>query len=343
MRAVVLEAPGHFKIFETRPPSGPAPGQARVRVLRVGVCGTDLHAYQGRQTFFSYPRILGHELAVEVVAVGPEVTNVAVGNLCAVEPYLYCSSCIACRRGKTNCCENLKVLGVHIDGGMQEELVLPASNLHPSEHLPPEALALVEPLCIGFHAVRRACLEPDDTVLIVGAGPIGLSVFEAVRVRGKEPVVAEISPRRRQLCQEKLAVAHCVDASNLDAEGIRGLFNGDLPTVIFDCTGNPRSMERVFSWVAPGGKIVFVGHYPGDITFSDPLFHAREMTLYASRNATAAEFKEVIRYIEAGKIKPDRWITGVFTPEELVANFDQMIDPNSGALKVLLRWPGASP
>src|SRR6187200_130629 len=176
MRTVVLEEPGRLAATSTRPPGGPPRGAALVRVHRVGVCGTDFHAWHGRQPFFTFPRILGHELGVEVLEVGDGVTAVSPGDRCAVEPYLNCGACAACRRGRGNCCERLQVLGVHVDGGMRELLHVPADKLHRSRALNLETLALVETLSVGAHAVARGRPTPSDLVLVVGAGPIGLSV-----------------------------------------------------------------------------------------------------------------------------------------------------------------------
>ena len=165
MKTIVLEKPGSFQLTERPSPGDPAPGQALVRIHRVGVCGSDIHAFKGNQPFFTYPRVVGHELGVEIVAVGPNEKGLAVGDRCAVEPYLHCGRCIACRRGKTNCCVALQVLGVHTDGGMCEFIAVPVGKLHRSRTLSPDQLALVEMLTIGAHAVRRAQLEPGENVL----------------------------------------------------------------------------------------------------------------------------------------------------------------------------------
>ena len=196
MKTVVLDKPFSFRLTETEPPGEPGQGEALVRVQRVGICGTDLHAYQGNQPFFDYPRILGHELAVEIVALGPsaETHGLAVGDRCAVEPYLNCGTCIACRRGRTNCCERLSVLGVHQDGGMREQVIVPIAKLHKANGVPPEQLALVEMLCIGAHAARRAAIEPGEPALVIGAGPIGLGTMQFARALGAE-VIARTSTR----------------------------------------------------------------------------------------------------------------------------------------------------
>ncbi|HLW79289.1 MAG TPA: alcohol dehydrogenase catalytic domain-containing protein [Terriglobia bacterium] len=198
MRQIVLEQPGRFSGVVEAPPPEPRPGEALVRVHRVGVCGTDWHAYRGEQPYFTYPRILGHELAVEVVAAPPDGGDLKPGERCAVEPYLSCGGCDACRAGKYNCCESLRVLGVHTDGGMRELLAVPADRLHKSGRLTLDQLALVETLGIGAHAVARSGLSAGEDALVVGAGPIGLSVVQFARAAGARVRVLDTSPTRRE-------------------------------------------------------------------------------------------------------------------------------------------------
>src|SRR3954453_242002 len=178
MKALLLEAPRTFRRIETESPGRPGPGEALVRVHRVGICGTDISGYLGKMPFFSYPRIPGHELGVEVEQVGEGVSQVAPGDHCAVEPYINCQQCYACRRGRTNCCEKHQTLGVHCDGGLRPQFLVPARKLHIARSLTFEQLALVETLAIGCHAVDRAALQADESCLIIGAGPIGLATLE---------------------------------------------------------------------------------------------------------------------------------------------------------------------
>ena len=309
-----------------------------MRVNRVGVCGTDLHAFEGKQPFFTYPRILGHELAVEVVAVGAGVTSVAVGDRCAVRPYLACHNCRACRVGKPNCCMQIRVLGVHIDGGMQDWLTIPAENLHASSKLTLEELALVEPLSIGAHGVWRSGITEGETALVIGAGPIGLAVTAGVRAAGAQFAIMEVSQKRMAFCREHVGVERLIDAAGDPTAQILEAFGGDLPSIVFDCTGSPRSMMSSFRYLAHGGKLVFVGLFPGDITFSDPEFHKRETTLFASRNATSADFERVIASLEAGKILTAPWIEHRYTPESLVEVFPKLLNPELGVLKPLVNW-----
>ena len=157
-------------MVDVHEPGPPGPGEALVRVHRVGICGTDISGYLGKMPFYSYPRIPGHELGVEVVSVGEGVPNVRPGDRCSVEPYINCQQCSACQRGNGNCCKNLKVLGVHTDGGLRARFIVPARKLHPSKKLSLEQLALVETLGIGCHAVNRSKVQPGEHALVVAPG-----------------------------------------------------------------------------------------------------------------------------------------------------------------------------
>jgi 2-desacetyl-2-hydroxyethyl bacteriochlorophyllide A dehydrogenase len=294
MRQIILDRPGQFTGGEGPPPR-PQPDQALVRVHRIGVCGTDLHAFTGRQPFFTYPRILGHELGVEVLDVLPNRSGLRAGDRCAVEPYLNCGTCHACRIGKPNCCEKLQVLGVHTDGGMRGLLAVPVEKLYKSDRLTLDQLALVETLGIGAHAVERSGLRGGEEVLVVGAGPIGLAVVQFAVAAGGRVQVLDVSASRRDFVA-RFGVATVAEP------------DGRLAEVVFDATGNPAAMEASFQHVAHGGRLVLVGLVQGRIAFDDPLFHRREMTILASRNS-CNDFPRILRMIEEGRIDTVPWVT----------------------------------
>lgn len=337
MKTLILEQPGNLVLADTAMPGTPGAGEALVRVRRVGVCGTDIHAYRGRQPFFSYPRILGHELGVEVVAVGEGVTHVGPGDRCAVEPYLNCETCVACRRGRPNCCVRLQVLGVHIDGGMREQFLLPARKLHPSGALSFEQLALVETLGIGAHAVERAQIEEGEFVLVVGAGPIGLAAMQFALERGALVIVLDVNAERLAFCQRWLGVPHVIHGEHENVlEILTDLTQGDLPTAVFDATGNLSSMARSFTFPAHGGRLVFIGLCQGEVIFDDPNFHRRELTLLASRNALPGDLGRIIRLIEAGRIDTRPWITHRGAIGEAAGLFPRWTDPAEGVVKAMI-------
>jgi threonine dehydrogenase-like Zn-dependent dehydrogenase len=335
MLQIALEKPGRF-IAREAPEPVPAAGEALVRVRRIGVCGTDLHAFAGRQPFFSYPRVLGHELGVEVINPGTEPQGLQAGDRCALEPYINCQRCIACRRGKPNCCTQLNVLGVHSDGGMQPLLAVPARKLHRSAALDFEQLALIETLGIGAHAVERAEMRREDFVLVIGAGPIGLSVIQFARMSGATVAVMDISARRLEFCRQQLGVAHTILAGPAAREEILAVGGGDLPTIVLDATGNAQSMAATFDLAAHGGRIVFVGLFQGEVAFNDPNFHRRELTVCASRNAVPQTFRDLIAAVEAGRIDTKPWITHRFALAETPTIFPEKIAGNPAVIKAMI-------
>ncbi len=342
MKTITLQKPGRLLLGDTPWPTAPGPGEALVRVHTVGVCGTDTHAFAGKQPFFTYPRVLGHELGVEVLEIAPGEAgsphaHVKPGDRCSVEPYINCQRCIACRRGRGNCCVHMQVLGVHIDGGMREAFTLPARKLHPANALTYEQIALVETLAIGAHAVERAQLEEGETVLVIGAGPIGLSVIQFAAARARV-IVMDVADTRLAFCRDKLAIRDTLNANDNPLEKLRELTAGDMPTAVFDATGNPASMMNALKYLAHGGRLVYVGLFPGDFTLNDPEFHRRETTLLSSRNALPADFSRIIRAIDEGRLSTDHWITHRATADTLVETFPTWTAPNSGVLKAIIEF-----
>jgi 2-desacetyl-2-hydroxyethyl bacteriochlorophyllide A dehydrogenase len=340
MKAIVLESIEQLRLVEMEQPDHPGPNEALVRVLRVGICGTDLHAFEGKQPFFSYPRILGHELALEVEALGSSnrAHQFQVGDRCTVEPYLNCGKCLACLRGRPNCCVNLQVLGVHRDGGMREWFTVPIGKLHHADNVPVESLALVEMFSIGAHAVRRAQLESGENTLVIGAGPIGMGTMRFARLMGANVVAMDVNLERLAFCQKHIGVAAIVDARQDAEQQVRDRFNGELPTAVFDATGNAKSMANAFNFVAHSGRLIFVGLVQDNVAFHDPLFHSREMTLLATRNATPADFAWVLTNMTAGKLDTTAWITHLATPEVLVEQFASWLLPGTGVIKAMLTF-----
>ena len=336
MKALSLEAPKQWKRVEIAGPKAPGPGEALVRVHTVGICGTDVSGYLGKMPFFSYPRIPGHELGVEVEAVGPGVANVAPGDRCAVEPYINCQTCYACRRGRTNCCENHQTLGVHCDGGLRPRFLVPARKLHISRTLAFEQLALVETLAVGCHAVDRAAPQADESVLIIGAGPIGLAVLEFVRLSGAQLLVLDVNAQRLAFCREGMGVRHTLQPSDrLDAQ-LKEILGGHGPDVVIDATGSSASMAGAFGLIAHGGRLVFVGITTDEVRFRHPVFHRPEGTLLCSRNAATRDFGRIIGLIEAGRIDTGPWITHRSAFDELPGAFPSYTRPETGVIKAVV-------
>ncbi len=333
MKTLVCLEPGQLA-YEERPMPAVPPGAARLRIRRIGICGTDLHAFEGTQPYFAYPRVLGHELAGELLT---EVPGFRVGEAVTFIPYFNCGTCIACRAGHPNCCAQMQVCGVHVDGGMAEYLTVPAAALVPGQGLGYDELAMVEPLAIGAHGVRRAGVQPGEWVLVVGAGPIGLGSMEFARLAGGRVIALDVNGQRLAFCREHLGVAHTLHARAADVAGqLRALTHGDMPSVVIDATGNLNAINQGFDYLAHGGRYVLVGLQKGNISFSHPEFHKREATLLSSRNATRQDFEQVLAALRAGQVQPTTYITHRVAFAQVRDEFARWLDPASGVIKALI-------
>ena len=334
MKTITCQKPGELTLIETKMPE-PKQGEALVRIRNIGICGTDLHAYKGRQPFFEYPRILGHELAAEVVDPGNSA-GLNPGDPVVINPYLNCGRCIACRRGKGNCCQSLQVMGVHCDGGMREFLALPTENLLPADGLSLDQMATVECLTIGAHAVRRAELAPEETVAVVGTGPIGIGVIQFARKAGARIIAMDIQEERLKYCRNILEVEATVNALEKPVEALLDLTGGDKPTTVFEATGNKASMEQAFQYVSHGGQLVFVGLVKDQLSIDNPHFHKHELTLKSSRNSTPDDLRHVIDSMREGGITTSKFITHRSTFEEMIGQFDSWLLPETGVIKAMV-------
>lgn len=338
MKALVLEEPGKFKQITIDALKSPDSNEVVLKIKSLGVCGTDLHAYKGKQPFFTYPRILGHEIAAEVIEIGSKVTHLKVGDRCAVMPYRNDIEDQAVRRGKTNCGSSLKVLGVHEDGAMQEYIKYPAYLVYPANELTLDQITLIEPLAIGSHAVERADIKSEDIVLIIGAGPIGIGIVAMALLKAAKIVVLDLNQNRLDFISKKFPSVETIPLNDKVEETLKERLNGDLPTVILDATGSKASMEKCIEYIAPSGTIVFVGLFVGDVTFHDPLFHRKEVTLKSSRNALSEDFEKLIRLIKAGLVNIDGFITHRLAFDTLHENYERLYLPKEKVIKAIIEF-----
>ena len=308
----------------------------------MGICGTDYSGFLGKMPFFRYPRVPGHELGVTVLDTGPGVTNVAEGDRCSVEPYMNCGRCYACRKGNSNCCESLNVIGVMIDGGLCDRFLVRADKLHVSRKLTFEQLALVETLGIGCHATDRGDPAEGSDVLIIGAGPIGLATLEFTRLTGAKITVMDRIESRLDFCRRQYGVQHTVPFADSGSalEQLRAITGGDLYSLVTDATGSPGSMSAALRYVAHTGTLVYVGITTEAISFPHPALHRPEMTIKGSRNALPRDFGRIIGLIEDGTIDTNPWITHRTPFEEVVERFEGFTRPETGVIKAIVEVAG---
>ncbi|KAA9000643.1 zinc-binding alcohol dehydrogenase family protein [Affinibrenneria salicis] len=337
MKSLVCLEPTKM-VYQQRNKPSPAPHEALIKIKNVGICGTDIHAWAGRQPFFSYPRVLGHEICGEVVATGAQVERLLPGQQVSVIPYVACQQCPACLSGRSNCCENISVIGVHQDGGFCEYLCVPAANLLPADDLDPEAAALIEPFAISAHAVRRAAIADGDDVLVVGAGPIGLGVAAIARADGARVAVADTSATRRDHVRQHLALP-VLDPGQHDFElRLRQCFSGALAQKLVDATGNQAAMNNTVNLIRHGGSITLVGLFKGDLQFSDPEFHKKETTLLGSRNATPQDFVRVAQLMAAGRLTAGMLLTHRYAFDALADVYQRDVIDNRQLIKGVIQF-----
>jgi len=334
MKVIVCNRPGSLTYEEREMPTVKK-GFSLIRVRRIGVCGTDLHAFDGTQPFFTYPRILGHEIAAEFIE--GDAKGFTSGELVTVIPYISCGSCIACKKGKTNCCSSLNVLGVHSDGAMAEYFLVPSTLLVMSQGLSIDELALIEPLSIGCHAVGRAEINPGDDVLVVGAGPIGIGIIHYARHAGARVIVMDSNAHRLEFVKEVLRIPDSIHVTTQNAsEELSTLTNASMASIVFDATGNLAAINNSFRYMAHAGKYVLVGLQLEAISFSHPEFHKREATLMSSRNATRVDFEKVIDSIKNGAINPKAMITHKVGFSRVVSDFSSLTQSGQHVIKALI-------
>jgi 2-desacetyl-2-hydroxyethyl bacteriochlorophyllide A dehydrogenase len=331
MKTITLERPGRFVFTETEPPAKPRPGEVLAAVLAVGICGTDLHAFEGTQPFFSYPRILGHELAVELLDVGEGIEEFRPGDRCAVNPYMTCGKCAACVRGRTNCCAQMRVIGVHSDGGMCDRILLPVQQVYKCTKLGPEQIPLVETLAVGAHAVARAAVQAGERAIVIGAGPIGLSVIEFLRLAGADVAVVEKIPDRLGFAARHNGLRRYYPSHEEARQEEPWMF-------VFDCTGDRGSMEQSIQLLQEGGTLIFVGLINDHISLFDPDLHRREATILSSRNSVPAEHRRVLQAMEAGQIDATVWPTEFVHRSLIPQRFPAWLHREAAIVKAVIDW-----
>ncbi len=335
MKQIICLEPGKFERREVNEPLKSS-GNVVLKVNRIGICGTDLHAFEGTQPFFTYPRVLGHELACEIAEPLNENSKFKAGHPVTFIPYFPCNSCIACRNGRPNCCTNIQGAGVHIDGGMTEYIQVPEHALIDGEGLTSDELAMVEPMAIGAHAVRITEIRKDEYVLITGAGPIGLGVMAFAKINGARVIAMDVNNERLEFARKYFGVDFTVNALENAKETISRITGGEMVTAVIDATGNKRAIEGALEFLAHGGRITMVGIQRENFSFNHPEFHKRETTLRSSRNATREDFDHVVENIRNGKVNAAALISHRVPFDDLTKVFPTLLNPLTGVIKAIV-------
>ena len=313
-------------------------GEALIKIRKVGICGTDLHAFAGNQAFFTYPRILGHELAAEVIEIDTNSQGIQLGDKVVVMPYISCKKCVACRNGKSNCCTSLEVLGIHTDGGMQERISVPIELLIPAQKLSFNEMAIVEPLAIGAHAIRRAVLKSKETIVVIGCGPIGIGIMKLAQIAGAKVIAVDLNQSRLDYAKEKIGVDHIVPGNNKAVDNVLKITKGELAVAVFDATGHKNALESGPQYMAHGGRYILVGLSKGELVFNHPEIHAKEASIICSRNATKEDFAQVIALLAKKNFPTSSFITHEVNFRDMIDQFDGWLVPENGVIKATVNF-----
>lgn len=322
MKAVVMHGPGDVRV-ETVPEPQRNPGEAMLRVRRVGLCGSDLNSWRGRNPLVSFPRIPGHEIAATIFDLDKEhPAHLAVGMDVTLSPYTCCGRCPSCHNGRSNACRENQTLGVQRDGGLAEYLSVPVDKLFVA-NLTPEELCLVEPLTVGCHAVSRGQVTEKDVVAIFGCGGVGLGAVAASAFRGAKTIAIDIDDTKLAIARQAGAVHSIHTKRDAVKEVLADLTGGDGPDVVIEAVGAPETFRAAVELVSFTGRVVYIGYTKEPVTYETRLFVQKELTILGARNALVEDFRQVIRMLEQHRFPVDAVISTVApfdrTPELLQA------------------------
>lgn len=314
MKALLLHGPGRAAVAQVPEPVR-QPGEALLRVRRVGLCGSDLNSYRGRNPMVSYPRILGHEIAATILEMDEGHPHLAVGMDVTVSPYTSCGQCASCLRGRNHACQFNQTLGVQRDGALAEYLCVSASRLY-SAQLDLPALCLVEPLTVGFHAVARGRVTASDTVAVLGCGGVGLGAVAAATFHGAKTIAVDVDDSKLTIARQAGA-QHSIHAQQQQLhEALLALTHGRGPDVIVEAIGTPETFRTAVEQVAFTGRVVYIGYAKEPVSYETRLFVQKELDILGSRNAQPEDFRTVIRMLEAGRFPVEAAISTVVPLEE---------------------------
>ncbi|HEY6445917.1 MAG TPA: zinc-binding alcohol dehydrogenase family protein [Acidobacteriaceae bacterium] len=342
MRAIVLDGPGRARMADVAHPGKPGPGEVLLAVRMVGLCGSDLSTFAGRNPLVSYPRMPGHEIAAKIVEVGAECPAAWKADMAVtVLPYSQCGECAACRRGRANACRNNQTLGVQRDGALTEFLRVPWTKLKASAGLPLRTLAMVEPLTVGAHAVRRGRVTAEDTVLVIGCGMVGLGVVAAAAFRGARVIAMDVDDGKLELARSAGA-REVVRGGDGAAAGVRALTGGEGPDVVIEAVGTPQTFRLAVEVVSFTGRVVYIGYAKEPVSYETKLFVQKELDILGSRNATDADFDEVIAMLRSGGFPVEDAVSLVVPLEEAGEALARWSADPASMRKILVAVDGTS-
>jgi len=335
MKALVMRGPGSVYIDDVPPPIQKA-GEALLQVRYVGLCGTDLSSYRGRNPLVSYPRIPGHEIAATIVEIDNNGSDLPLGTEVTLSPYTSCGKCPACRNCRSNACQFNQTLGVQRDGGLAEYISVAVEKLYPA-HLGLRELCLVEPLTVGCHAVARARVTNTDTVAIFGCGGVGLGAVAASAFRGGKTIAIDVDDGKLEIAK-KAGAAYTINSREQElGSAMKALTDGFGPQVVIEAVGRPETFVAAVELVAYTGRVVYIGYAKEPVSYETKLFVHKELDIMGARNALPENFREVIQMLDAGTFPVDAMISAVVLMQEAPEQLRQWDQRPGEFTKILVK------
>ncbi|MBP3312737.1 MAG: zinc-binding alcohol dehydrogenase family protein [Butyricicoccus sp.] len=314
MKAICIKQPGEVVIEELDKPV-PKEGEALLKLLYGGICGSDLGSYRGANAYVSYPRIPGHEFSAEIVEVGENDKGLAPGMIVTCNPYFNCGECYSCQRGLVNACTDNQTMGVQREGAFAEYITMPVERIYDGKGLDPKTLALIEPFCISYHGVSRADVKPGDKVLVVGAGTIGVLAAVAAKAKGGEVTICDVAPEKLDYAYQTFGLDHKLlnDSPEALENGVKEFTNGNGFDVTIEAVGMPNTFQNCIDAACFGGRVVLIGVSKRNIDdFFFTIIQKKELNIYGSRNAMKKDFLELIDLVKAGGVPLDKIVTNTY-------------------------------
>lgn len=339
MKTIIVTEPKNVKVIETEKPVR-KPGEALLKVLYGGICGSDLGTYRGTFAYADYPRIPGHEFSAEIIEIDDNELGLKPGMVVTANPYMNCTICYSCQRGLVNCCEHNETLGCQRDGAFSEYFTMPIERLYDGKGLSAKVLAVIEPFCISYHGISRADVQPGNKVLVIGAGTIGTLAAVAAKAKGAEVYIADVAAKKVDYAVKTFGLAGGIVNEGDDAfiERCMEVTNQQGFDVAVEAVGRPSTFQNCIDAAAFGGKVVLIGVGKQNLDFNFTLIQKKELNIFGSRNSLKKDFLELIDLVKSGAVDLEKIITDEYTVDNAPQAFEDFDKNAANMLKVVIKF-----
>ncbi len=337
MKAVFISEPNKIEVKEVPMPEV-KPGEALLKIKHVGICGADVSSYTGNQPFTTYPRIPGHEFSAEIVEVPDNDLGLKKGMIVTANPYFNCGTCYSCKRGFVNCCTDNQTMGVQRDGAFCEYVAMPIERIYDGFGLSTKELALIEPFTISRHAVSRTRIMPEDKVLVIGAGPIGLFALICANLTGAKVYVADILEKRLNVATEYGAAGVINTSKTKLKEFTESITDRNGFDVVIEACGLSQTFLDSIENVCFAGKIILIGNGKKDTTFNHSIILKKELNIFGSRNSYKMDFVDLINIVKKGNIDLMKMISNIYPIEKADEAFKALANNDGSLAKILIEF-----